>query len=320
MKAMNHARCFLVAGGLLILGQVISAACAAQAPAPALPGLHADPHIACFDGTYYIYPTTDGIEGWGASSFSCWSSKDLVHWQNEGVILDFKSDLKWANSRAWAPCIATKNGKYYFYYSAEQQIGVAIADNPTGPFIDPLGKPLIARGQYACQVIDPMVFVDDDGSAYLYFGQGNCNVVKLNEDMISFDRIQVKRITPEGYNEGTFMIKRKGTYYLMWSSYDTRDPRYCVNYATGPSPMGPFTSAENNPILKQKGAVKAAGHHSVVQVPGKDQWFIAYHRFHIPGGNGYNREVCVSSMRFEADGTIRAVDVFEPAHGVKMSK
>ena len=280
------------------------------APTPALPKPHADPHIACFDGKYYIYPTTDATN-WMSSSFKCWLSSDLVHWKDEGVILNFEKDLKWASSKAWAPCIAGKNGKYYFYFSAEQQIGVAVSHKPTGPFKDPLGKPLIARGSYACQVIDPLVFIDDDGSAYLYFGQGNCNVVKLNEDMISFDSDQVKRITPAGYNEGAFVIKRNDVYYLMWSSYDTRDPRYCVNYATGPSPTGPFTLAKNNPVLKQKGIVKAAGHHSVVQVPGKDQWYIAYHRFRIPDGNGYNREVCVAPMRFEEDGSIRPVDVLE---------
>lgn len=289
----------------------------ATAPPPALPGPNADPHIACFDGTYYIYPTTDGIEGWGSSSFSCWSSRDLVQWKNEGVILDFKKDLAWANIRAWAPCIATKNGKYYFYYSAEQQIGVAVSGKPAGPFKDPLGKPLIPRGAFACQVIDPMVFVDDDGSAYLYFGQGNCNVVKLNDNMISFDPERVKRITPEGYNEGAFMIKRKGIYYLMWSSHDTRDPRYCVNYAKGPSPMGPFTPAANNPILKRKGIIKAAGHHSVVQVPGQEKWFIAYHRFQIPGGNGYNRETCIAPMHFDAAGDIRPVNVFQPVQAIK---
>ncbi len=287
-----------------------------------LPGAHADPHIACFDGVYYIYPTTDGIEGWGSSRFSCWSSMDLFNWKSEGVILDFKKDLKWTTIRAWAPCIARKNGRYYFYFSAEQQIGVAVSDKPAGPFKDPLGRPLIARGAFSCQVIDPMVFIDDDESAYLYFGQGNCNVVKLNPDMISFDPRHVKRITPKGYNEGAFLLKRKGTYYLMWSSHDTRDPRYCVNYATGPSPAGPFTIAENNPILKQKGIVKGAGHHSVVRIPGKDEWIIAYHRFRIPGGSGYNREVCLAPMRFDADGIIQAVDVFEkiPAAGAMPSK
>ncbi len=286
----------------------------------ALPRAHADPHIACFDGTYYIYPTTDGIKGWGSSSFSCWSSKNLVTWKNEGVILDFKKDLKWADIRAWAPCIARKSNKYYFYYSAEQQIGVAVSDTPTGPFKDPLGRPLIPRGAFACQVIDPMVFLDDDGAAYLYFGQGNCNVVKLNENMISFDPLKVKRITPKGYNEGAFMLKRNGIYYLMWSSFDTRDPRYCVNYATGTSPTGPFTVASNNPVLKQRGVVKGAGHHSVVRIEGKDRWVIAYHRFRIPGGSGYNREVCLAPLRFTSDGMIQKVNVFEtirPANETK---
>ena len=101
--------------------------------------------------------------GGGRRAFRAGSSKDLIEWKNEGVILDFGKDLTWAKTRAWAPCIATKNGKYYFYFSADRQIGVAVADKPTGPFRDPLGKPLIPRDSYDCQVIDPMVFVDDDG-------------------------------------------------------------------------------------------------------------------------------------------------------------
>lgn len=282
-------------------------------PAPVLPGYHADPHIAVFGDTYYLYPTTDGSEGWASTSFSCMSSKDLKHWQNHGVIVRLGIDVKWAERNAWAPAIATKNGKYYFYTSSVQNIGVAVADTPHGPFTDPLGAPLVPKGKYRGQAIDPMVFVDEDGSAYLYWGQGNCYVVKLNEDMISFDEEGVKRITPPGYNEGSFVIKRKGVYYLMWSEFDTRDPRYSVAYGTSDSPMGPFTKAADNPILKGEGMVKGAGHHSVVQVPGKDEWFIAYHRFAIPDGSGYKRETCISPMRFNADGTIQKVDVFEAA-------
>jgi xylan 1,4-beta-xylosidase len=171
--------------------------------------------------------------------------------------------------------------------------------------------PHIAKDTYQCQVIDPMVFTDDDGSSYLYFGNANCNVVTLNDDMISFDPAAVKRITPQDYGEGSFVLKRKGVYYLMWSQYDTRDPRYCVSYATSSSPLGPFTNAANNPILVQNGPVKGAGHHSVVQVPGRDQWVIAYHRFHIPGGDGYHRETCLSPMRFDKQGQIEKVNVFE---------
>ncbi len=283
------------------------------APAAVLPGVFADPHIAVFGKTYYIYPTTDGTEGWKSTYFTCWSSKDLVNWKNEGTILDLPKDIIWAKERAWAPAIAQKNGKYYFYYSANTNIGVAVAGKPVGPFKDPLGKPLVVKGALKGQMIDPMVFVDDDGAAYLYFGQGNCNMVKLNDDMISFDSASMKVIHPQGYNEGPFVFKRNGKYYLMWSEYDTRDPRYSVAYAISDSPLGPFTKAAGNPILKGRGVVKGAGHHSVVKVPGKDEWYIVYHRFRIPDGNGYNRETCISPMRFDKDGNILPVDVFEPA-------
>jgi beta-xylosidase len=299
----------------------------AQAPAdtlhalpPALPGPNADPHIAAFGDTFYLYPTTDGIEGWGAKSFSAWSSKDLKQWKNEGVILDLPRDLTWANRNAWAPAIATKNGKYYFYYSAAQNVGVAVAPTPLGPFKDPIGKPLVAKDQFHGQAIDPMVFVDDDGSAYLYWGQGQCHVVKLNADMTSYDPAAVVEFKPEGYNEGPFVLKRQGKYYLMWSEYDTRDPRYSVAYATASSPIGPWVKAAGPPVLRGRGVVKGAGHHSVAQVPGTDQWVIAYHRFIIPGGNGYNRETALSPMRFDGQGNILPVNVFEPVQKTAIRK
>mgnify|MGYP003576108070 CR=1 FL=1 len=291
-----------------------------NAPKAALPGVYADPHIAVFGDTFYIYPTTDGTVGWASTVFTCWSSKNLVDWKNEGTILDLPKDLEWAKARAWAPAIAQKDGKYYFYYSADVNIGVAGANNPAGPFKDPLGKPLVAKGTLRGQMIDPMVFVDDDGSAYLYFGQGNCNIVKLNDDMISYDPDKMISFKPQGYNEGSFVFKRNGKYYLMWSEFDTRDPRYSVAYATADSPMGPFTKASSNPVLKGKGIVKGAGHHSVVQVPGKDEWYIAYHRFKIPDGNGYNRETAISPMRFDKYGNILPVDVFEKVKPVKLKK
>lgn len=310
MKLIRYAS--IVLGMVMLAGHAHAAE--REAPKPSLPGLHADPHIALFGDTYYIYPTTDGNPGWMSTAFGVWSSKDLVNWKDEGTILDLKKDVAWADVRAWAPCIATKGGKYYFYFSADQRIGVAVADSPTGPFREPLGRPLIEKDAYRCQAIDPMVFIDDDGSAYLYFGQGNCNVVKLNDDMISFPADAVKRITPKGYNEGAFVFKRNGIYYLMWSEHDTRDPRYSVAYGTSDSPLGPFRKAEGDPILRQKGIVRGAGHHSVVKAPDKDEWYIVYHRFRIPDGNGYNRETCISPMRFDGD-RILPVDVFEAVPG-----
>jgi beta-xylosidase len=161
------------------------------------------------------------------------------------------------------------------------------------------------------QAIDPMVFVDDDGSAYLYWGQGRCKAVKLNDDMISFDPGGCARPHAARIQRGPFVHKRGTTYYLTWSEFDTRDPRYSVAYATGESPLGPFTKREDNPILRQRGSVLGAGHHSIVQIPGRDEWIIAYHRFRIPDGNGYNRETCLSPLRHGADGRILPVDVFE---------
>ncbi len=292
-----------------------------SAPQAVLPGLFADPHIAVFNDRFYIYPTTDGTKGWMGTYFTCWSSPNMVDWKNEGTILDLPKDVSWAKVRAWAPAIATRNNKYYFYFSADVNIGVAVADQPTGPFKEPLGKPLVKRGTVKGQVIDPMVFVDTDGSAYLYFGQGQCNVVKLNNDMVSCDTSKIVSFKPGGYNEGPFVFKRKDVYYLMWSEYDTRDPRYSVAYATSASPMGPFKRPAGltpQPVLKGDQLVKGAGHHSVVQVPGKDEWYIAYHRFHIPGGDGYNRETCISRMYFDKKGNILPVNIYEKVEPVKL--
>ncbi|MER5199936.1 family 43 glycosylhydrolase [Streptomyces sp. NPDC002755] len=274
---------------------------------PVLPGLNADPNIVRFGDTFYLYPTTDGFEGWSGTQFKAYSSTDLVHWTDHGVILDLGPDVSWADSRAWAPAIAEKNGKYYFYFCADANIGVAVSDSPTGPFTDALGKPLLKAGQYSGQMIDPAVFTDDDGRSYLYWGNGHAYVVPLADDMVSFDASKITDITPSGYNEGSFVVKRKGTYYFMWSENDTRDENYRVAYATGPSPTGPWT--KRGVILEKDLSlgIKGPGHHSVVQVPGTDDWYIAYHRFAIPGGDGTHRETTVDKLEFDADGLIEKV-------------
>ncbi|MEU3783004.1 family 43 glycosylhydrolase [Streptomyces sp900129855] len=274
---------------------------------PVLPGLNADPNIVRFGDTFYMYPTTDGFEGWSGTQFKAYSSTDLVHWTDHGVILDLGPDVSWADSRAWAPTIAEKDGKYYFYFCADANIGVAVSDSPTGPFKDALGQPLLKAGQLSGQMIDPAVFTDDDGQSYLYWGNGHAYVVPLNGDMVSFDASKITDITPSGYNEGTFVVKRKGTYYFMWSENDTRDENYRVAYATGPSPTGPWT--KRGVILEKDTSlgILGTGHHSVVQVPGTDDWYIAYHRFAIPGGDGMHRETTIDKLEFDADGLIKKV-------------
>jgi alpha-L-arabinofuranosidase len=316
---------FSIHGAALQLACMIAicsatAASAQSPPRAVLPGVNADPHIAFFGDRCYLYPTTDGSEGWRSRSFRAWSSDNLVDWRDEGVILDLPRDLAWADIHAWAPAIATKHGKYFYYYSADKNIGVAVAEKPTGPFRDPLGKPLVAATDYrGMQCIDPMVFIDDNGDAYLYWGQGRCKVVKLHDDMISYDSADIRDITPPGYNEGAFVYKRKGIYYLSWSEFDTRDPRYSVAYGVSSSPLGPFEKASSNPILQQRDAVKGAGHHSIANIPGTDRWVIAYHRFRIPDGDGYRRETCLSPLRHNDDGTIAKVDVYEGVEATKLA-
>ncbi|WP_053174527.1 family 43 glycosylhydrolase [Nonomuraea sp. SBT364] len=277
---------------------------------PIVPGLFADPHIARFGDRYYLYPTTDGYASWSGTYYKAFSSPDLVNWTGHGVILDLGPGVSWAEHSAWAPAVAARNGRYYLYFSGGQgsgakQLGVAVADSPAGPFRDALGRPLIAGGQYSGQAIDPMVFTDDDGRSYLYWGQGTARVVPLNGDMISFDPAQVRVITPSGYNEAPFVFKRNGTYYLMWSENDTRSEDYRVAYATGSSPLGPWT--KRGVVLQKRldAGIKGTGHHSVVQGP--DGWHLAYHRFAVPAGNGTNRETTVDRMEFNADGTIRPI-------------
>ncbi|GAA2453941.1 family 43 glycosylhydrolase [Streptomyces glaucus] len=286
---------------------------AVRTRSPVLPGLTADPDVHHFDGRYWIHPTTDGFRGWSGTRFTAYSSKDLVHWEDHGVALDLGPDVSWADRYAWAPAVAERDGRYYLYFCAEQQIGVAVADSPAGPFRDALGKPLVAKGgSFAGQMIDPAVFTDDDGQAYLYWGNGHAYVVPLNDDMVSFDAAKVRDITPGNFREGSFVIKRNGTYYFMWSEDDTRSEDYHVAYATGPSPLGPWT--ERGTILSKRPeyGILGTGHHSVVNAPGTDDWYVVYHRFALngpgrPGGDGTHRETTVDRLEFAADGTIEPV-------------
>ena len=274
---------------------------------PLLPAKYADPNIVRFGDTYYIYGTSDGTPGWASTKFTVWSSTDLVNWTEHPTILDL-ADVSWAHTNAWAPTAAYANGKYYFYFCAAGNVGVATSDSPTGPFTDS-GKPLIDRKDYNnAQQIDPAVFTDDDGQNYLYWGNGSAYVAPLNADMTSIDVSKRRTITGlTDFREGLFMNKRKDTYYLTYSIDDTGSENYQVGYATSTSPTGPFTS--RGVILKKDPAlgILATGHSSIIQVPGTDDWYIAYHRFAIPDGNGFNRETTIDRLYFDSSGAITPV-------------
>ena len=311
---------------------------------PILSGLHADPEVLYSNKTkkYYIYSTTDGTPGWGGHDFSVFSSVNLIDWTDEGKMLDVKGDqVKWANGNAWAPAIEEvkqKDGtyRYYFYFSANnpvskrKEIGVAVSDSPTGPFVDS-GAPIItdadrpaeARGG---QAIDVDVFRDPkSGKYYLYWGNGFMAGAELNADMLSVKKETVRLLTPKGgslrtwaYREGGYVFYRKDTYYFMWSVDDTGSPNYHVCYGTSKSPLGPITIDEQSyMVISQKPEDKIYGtaHNSVLQLPGKDVWYIVYHRINKnyvdkklgKGVPGTHREVCIDRLTFDKQGRILPV-------------
>ncbi|WP_217995565.1 family 43 glycosylhydrolase [Sanguibacter suarezii] len=276
-------------------------------PSPVLPGFYADPNIVRFGDTYFLYVTTDGIPGWGSTSFEAWSSTNLVDWTNHGVVLDLLTDVSWAQGGAWAPAAATRDGRYYFYFTADQNIGVAVSDSPTGPFSDALGRPLVDRRDYDDQQIDPAVFVDEDGTAYLYWGNMTARVVPLDAAMTGYDPAEIQVLEGlEGFREAPFVVRRGDTYYLSWSIDDTRSADYRVGYATGPSPYGPWT--QRGLLLEKDPAsgIVGTGHHSIVQAHTGD-WYIAYHRHAVPDGDGTHRETTIDRLFFTEDGGLRKV-------------
>ncbi len=278
----------------------------AHEPPSPLVGWYADPAIITLHDRWWLYPTTDGIPGWGARSFRAFSSPDLVNWTDHGEVLRLGEDVRWTTERAWAPAVAERAGKYYFYFTADHNIGVAIGDRPEGPFRD-IGAPLISAGDFEGSMIDPSVFIDEDGSAYLYWGNGRAYGVQLNDDMVSFDRSAVHSWQPEDFREAAWVHRRGANYYLSWSENDTRSEDYRVRYATGGSPLGPWN---HRGIVLEKDAergILATGHHSIAKVPGSDDWIIAFHRFAIPDGSGYRRELSFAPLEYLDDGRIAPV-------------
>lgn len=300
---------------LAVLAAVLHAASAADRPPdPIIDGFTADPSIRVFGDTYYVYPTSDKPE-WNTTDFSVWSSKDLVSWKKEGMILDVANDLDWANLQAWAPDCIERNGTFYFYFCARGKIGVATSAKPTGPFKDALGKPLIEKkDKVITNTIDPFAFIDDDGQAYLYFGNGHrMQVFKLKPDMVTLDGDPVEIPLPE-FREGIVVFKRNGKYYFMWSIDDARSPDYRVGWGISDSPLGPVRTPDKGFIvLHRNGTAVGTAHHGVVNVPGTDRWYAAYHRHAIPDGNGYKRQVCLARMEFDAQGNILPMDPMKPA-------
>ena len=285
-------------------------------PNPLWPGWYADPELHFFAGRFYIYPTYSAPYE-KQTFFEAWSSLDLTNWHNEGVILHF-ADVPWSTNRAaWAPSMAQKNGRYYFYFSAGDGagLGVAASDDAGGPFVDALNGPLISEYHHGAQPIDAHAFVDDDGQGYLYYGGWkHAVVVRLGDDMISTQG-DFLEITPEQYVEGPFMLKRNGIYYFMWSEGGWVDDSYGVAYAKSDNPFGPFI--RRGPVLQGDNvSFKSAGHHSVLRIPGTQDYVIAYHRRPMDETSAHHRVVCLDRLFFDENDDI--VPVIITNEGVKL--
>ena len=308
---------FLLFTGLLVSGQPAKSKSIQKSGNPVFQGWYADPEGIIFDKQYWIYPTYSAP--YDKQVFmDAFSSSDLVNWTKHPRILD-TSSIKWARRAMWAPSIIKNQGKYFLFFGANDiqsnneygGIGVAVADNPAGPFIDHLGEPLIDKFHNGAQPIDQFVFRDSDGHHYLiYGGWRHCNIAKLNPGFTGFEPFKdgkiFKEITPEGYVEGPFMFIRNGKYYFMWSEGGWTGPNYSVAYAIADSPFGPFERVDK--ILKQDPNIATgAGHHSVIQVPGKDEWYIVYHRRPLTETDGNSRVTCIDRMYFDEKGFIKPV-------------
>lgn len=294
---------------------------------PIITGYYADPEILYSNktGKYYLYPTSDGFDSWGGFYFKTFSSNNLKEWKDEGVILDLKKNVSWADGNAWAPCIIEKetgkgNYKYYYYFSGgtnggAKKIGVAVSENPTGPFIDS-GNPLIdfkPEGVEGGQEIDPDVFNDPKtGKSYIYWGNGYLAGAELNKDMISIKKSTIKVMTPDKtFREAVYVFYRKGLYYFLWSEDDTGSPNYKVRYATSNSPLGELSIPENNIVIMKDEArsIYGTGHNCILQISNSDEWFLFYHRISPSDIQkpypGTFREICSDKIEFKEDGSIQ---------------
>jgi len=279
----------------------------------------ADPSARVFDGRLYVYPShdEDTATKFRMVDWHVFSTDDLKTWTDHGVAFSLKH-TSWATKEAWAPDCIKRNGMYYFYYPVEHsKIGVAVSKQPYGPFKDPLDSALIhvkSKGVVCTRdFIDPAVFIDDDGQAYLYMGQLVVNAIKLNEDMISYDgNVHLLKGTDDFF-EAVWMHKYKGTYYLSYASNSGH-----IKYCTSNNPLGPFTY--RGIILRPMNS--GTNHHSIVEFKGK--WYLFYHNSdlyyqHHPElpklsgwGHGksphpYRRSICVDELHYNRDGSIREV-------------
>lgn len=279
-----------------------------------------------YDGKVFLYTShdEDNSTWFTMNDWRLYTTDDMVNWTDHGTVLDYTA-FDWGKMNAWAPAAIERNGQFYMYVpitarNGKNGIGVAVGHSPYGPFRDPLGKPLISEKM---DDIDPAVFIDDDGQAYLYWGNPVCYSVKLNEDMISYSgeitqfpntiesfgkRTKEDPRRPTTYEEGPWMYKRNDLYYLIFAAGPISEH---IGYSTSKNPTGRW---------KYRGIVMPTQGGSFTNHPGvidfKGHTYFFYHNGALPGGGGFTRSVCVEEIQFKKDGSIVQMNMTE---GIKES-
>ena len=279
-----------------------------------------DPAPMEHNGTLYVYTghDEDGADFFWMQEWRVYSTEDMVNWTDHGSPLALES-FSWADDRAWASQCVERNGKFYWYICAHSKltngmaIGVAVGDTPTGPFRDAIGKPLFDNGSW--DHIDPTVLIDDDGQAWLMWGNPQCYYLKLNEDMVSYQgELGLLDMTEEAfggpmmskrekgkqykdsYVEGPWLTKRNGTYQLLYAAGGV--PEH-ISYSTAPSPAGPWKYAGE--IMPLCDTNSFTNHCGVIDYKGHSYFF--YHTGKLPQGGGFGRSVAVEEFKYNADGS-----------------
>ena len=303
-----------------------------------------DPAPMVHDGTMYVYTghDEDKADFFWMQEWRVYSTRDMVNWQDHGSPLALES-FSWADDRAWASQCVERDGKFYWYICAHSRlsngmaIGVAVSDSPTGPFRDAIGKPLFENGSW--DHIDPTVLIDDDGQAWLMWGNPQVYYLKLNRDMISYSgelgrldmteeafggpmmsKREKGKQYKDSYVEGPWLTKRKGVYQLLYAAGGV--PEH-ISYSTAPSPVGPWKYAGVIMPLSDTGSF--TNHCGVADYKGHSYFF--YHTGKLPGGGGFGRSVAVEEFQYNADGSfptimptdegVKPVDTFCPFRRVE---
>ena len=307
-----HRRRRLLAAAVGIISALALFPATAEADNPIVQHIYtADPAPMVHNGRVYLYTghDEDGSTTFTMREWRVFSSADMVNWTDHGVPMNLGT-FAWADANAWAGHTIARNGKFYWYVPVRRRgggmaIGVGVSDSPTGPFRDALGRPLVENGE-----IDPHAFIDDDGQAYLYWGNPNLWYVRLNADMISFSgsptRIPLTTAgfgtrtgnpsRPTLYEEGPWVYKRNGLYYNVYAAQCCSEH---IAYSTAPGPTGPWTY--RGTVMPTQGS-SFTNHPGIVDFKGGSYFF--YHNGALPGGGGYTRSVAVEKFAYNADGTI----------------